>query len=124
MVLGHKSKRNSVASHRLNAVRSECQGFILPHYDRMNGARSALGAVSTVGGGRGGGRIAPGTFSSCLVLRKSFGLCRIYSKHHSCMTVVCWVCLSTEEPKGGRSSCRVKSDGERGLRGCRSRHES
>ena len=32
----------------------------------MNGARSAIGAVSTVGGGRGGGRIAPGTFSSCL----------------------------------------------------------
>jgi len=121
VVLGHESKCNSVASHGLNAGRSECQGIILPHYDLVNDARSA-GTVGTVG--RGGGRTASGIFSIRLELRKSFGRCRIYSKYHSCMAVVGWVCLSTEEPKGSSSSLRVKSDGERRLGGCSSRLES
>jgi len=70
VVLGHESKCNGIASYGLNTGRRECQGLILPHYDRVNGA---LVAVGTFGGGRGGGRIASRIFSSGLVLRKSLG---------------------------------------------------
>ncbi len=40
--------------------------MILPHYDRVNGARSTVGAVSTLSGGGGSGRTASRILSSRL----------------------------------------------------------
>jgi hypothetical protein len=121
MVLGHESKRNGVPSHSLNAWRIERQSRILSNYNRVNGASCTRSAV---GGGSGRTGIGGRVLSICLKLGKRLGCCRIYSKHHSRVAVVRWICLRTEEPERGRCSLWIQSDSESRLRRRRSRLES